>query len=108
MRTLVLAVTFVLTSATAAQAAEPLFSGPVHTVVYRDVGNVLCAFTRGDKGIPGTSSRLNEDVWVTIHPQWVMIELKNRNVMHIFPADRILRIDAEMKDTRSPAPVPAG
>lgn len=100
MRTHLLALALVLACSTAARAAEPIFSGPVHAVVYRDVvDNTPRAFTRGDKGISGTSSRVNEDVWVTIHPEWVMVTLKNRDVMHIFRPESILRIDVSTKAT---------
>jgi hypothetical protein len=57
---------------------KALYSGPVEGIYYKDPSGGISGFSRTDKGLPGTSAQVGEDVWVEIHPQWVFIELKKR------------------------------
>ena len=77
----------------------PLFSGRVAYVSFESESGGTKVMTRYEQGIPGTSTRVKEDVWVDIYNEWVRIVLKNRNdSTTIIPRERVIQINVETKE----------
>jgi hypothetical protein len=78
---------------------ESIFSGRVEYFYYTNKSGGTTGFTRSEKGFPGTSTMVNEDVWVEVYPTWVKVELKNRSgYTYIIPRDRVVDIVVGTKE----------
>jgi hypothetical protein len=85
--------TILLLFAGCSKNEKPLFSGRVTYVYYTEYNGSVSGFTRFDKGLPGTSTSINEDVWVDVYSDWIAIRLKNRNDSEIIiPKERVQKI----------------
>ena len=72
---------------------KPIFSGRVEYVYYSDDHGAKRGYTRFEKGLPGTSTTVQEDVWVDVYPNWVVIKLLNRsNYTEIIPQQKMVSI----------------
>lgn len=79
---------------------KPLFSGRVEFFYYLDEKDSVSGFTRFEQGLPGTSTRAKEDVWLEIYPNWVVARLKNRkDESYIVPRERVRHIIVGAKET---------
>jgi hypothetical protein len=87
-----LVVTAVCTGLLCGCERKALYSGPVEAVYYKDPIGGMTGFSRLDKGLPGTSTQVGEDVWVEIRPQWVFVELKKRGYRYAIPSANISEI----------------
>ncbi|MEM1295410.1 MAG: hypothetical protein AAGH89_08590 [Verrucomicrobiota bacterium] len=78
---------------------KSLFSGRVAYVFYENESGGTKVITRFSQGVQGTSTTLNEDVWVDVYDEWIRIVLKNRNdYTTIIPRERVLRVVVETKE----------
>jgi hypothetical protein len=78
---------------------KTIFSGRVEHVYYVDETGATSGYTRFDKGLPGTSTTIKEDVWVDIFPNWVVIKLMNRKgYEQIIPQHKIVSIAVGTKE----------
>ena len=69
---------------------QPSFSDRVAYFYYLDEKDSVSGFTRFDKGFPGTSTRVNEDVWLDVYADYVFVTIKNRaDESYIIPRERI-------------------
>jgi len=69
---------------------KPSFSDRVAYFYYLDEKDSVSGFTRFDKGLPGTSTRVNEDVWLDVYADYVFVTIKNRaDESYIIPRERI-------------------
>lgn len=72
---------------------KPLFAGRVESVYFLDETDGVQGYTRFDKGLPGTSTRVKEDVFVEVRTHWVVVKLLNRkDSSHLVPRERIRTI----------------
>ena len=100
MKNIILVLTIALMAAGCSRENNTCsFSGRVGYVSYQDENNAPQVITRFENGIPGTSSRVNEDVWVDLYPNWIRIVLKNRDdYTLIVPRERVLRVVVETRE----------
>ena len=78
----------------------PEFSGRVAYVSFESESGGADVITRYDVGLPGTSTRLKEDVWVKVYQNWIHITLKNRrDSLTIVPRERVIQIDVGTKES---------
>lgn len=73
--------------------ADPIFSGRVESFYYLDQSDKVSGFTRLDKGLPETSALVNEEVFVEVQKDWVVVRLLNRKgAAYIVPRERVRSI----------------
>jgi len=78
---------------------EPLFSGRVEYFYFLDQHDTVSGFTRFDKGLPGTSTTVKEDVFVEVHKEWVVVKQLNRkDPSYIVPRERVRAIIVGTKE----------
>lgn len=78
---------------------ESISTGRVESFYYTNKSGGTEGFTRFEKGLPWTSTMVNEDVWVEVYPSWVKVKLKNRNgYTYIIPRDRVIDIVVGTKE----------
>jgi hypothetical protein len=95
---LILIVTALLSGCTR-HDAEPLFAGRVEYFYFLDAHDAVSGFTRFDKGLPGTSTSVKEDVFIEVHKEWVIVKLQNRkDASYIVPRDRVRSIIVGTKE----------
>ena len=71
----------------------PLFSGRVESFYYAGPNEGVLGFTRFEKGLPGTSTRVKEDVFVEVRQNWVRVKLLNRkDESYLVPRERVRSI----------------
>ncbi|MBT3381311.1 MAG: hypothetical protein HN742_19560 [Lentisphaerae bacterium] len=92
MRRLLLALIVVAATGVPASAEDRIYSGRVESVYYSDHSGNIQGYTRLDKGLPGTSTAVKEDVWVMIYQHWIVIELKTRKTRIAVPRERVLAV----------------
>lgn len=86
-------------SGCAKRDAEPVFSGRVEYFYYLDQNDAVSGFTRFDKGLPGTSTMVKEDVFVEVRKDWVVVTLLNRKgASCIVPRERVKSIIVGTKE----------
>lgn len=79
--------------------AKPFFSGRVEAFYFLDEHDAVSGFTRFDKGSAGTSTQANEDVFVEVHKEWVLVKLLNRkDSSYIVPRERVKAIIVGTKE----------
>jgi hypothetical protein len=82
-----------------AEKEEAIFSGRVEHFYYTDVTGAVDGVTRFEEGLPGTSTMVEEDVWVDVYPAWVKVKLKNRNdYSYVIPTHRVVEIAVGTKE----------
>ena len=70
-----------------------LFSGRVASFYYLDEKDSIQGITRSDQGRSGTSTRVNEDIYVEVYSGYVIVKLLNRNESaYIIPRERVRTI----------------
>lgn len=96
---LVLSISLMLLTGCGEQDTTPLFSGRVEYFYYLDHNDAVSGFTRFEKGLPGTSTCVNEDVHVEVRNDWVTVTLLNRkNASYIVPRERVRSIVVGTKE----------
>jgi hypothetical protein len=100
MKTLILVLmTTALLSGCARHDTEPLFSGRVECFYSLDEHDCVAGFTRFDKGLPNTITRVKEDVFVEVHKEWVIVKLLNRkDTAYVVPRERVRAIIVGTKE----------
>ena len=79
--------------------SAPLFSGRVEYFYSLDEHDGVSGFTRFDKGLPGTSTSVKEDVFVEVHKEWVIVKLLNRkDTTYVVPRERVRSIIVGTKE----------
>lgn len=100
MKTILLAsIAVMLLSGCAKSDSDPVFSGRVEYFYYIDQNDSISGFTRFDKGLPGTSTMVKEDVFVEVRKDWVLVKLLNReDASYIVPRERVRSIVVGTKE----------
>lgn len=69
---------------------DVIFAGRVEYFYYLDEQDNVSGFTRFEKGLPGTSTMVKEDVFVEVHNDWLVVKLLNRNgASYVVPRERV-------------------
>ena len=100
MKTILLvSIAVMLLSGCAKHDTDPVFSGRVEYFYYSDQNDAIFGFTRFDKGLPGTSTMVKEDVFVEVQKDWVVVKLLNRkDASYIVPRERVRSIIVGTKE----------
>lgn len=92
MKPILVALILTATAGSSLLAEEPIFSGKVESVYYNDYRGNIHGYTRLEKGLPGTSTTVGEDVHVEIYQNWIIIELLARKNKTAVPRERVLEV----------------
>lgn len=87
------AIALLLLTACDRRDETPLFAGRVESFYYAGPNEAVSGFTRFEKGLPGTSTRVKEDVFVEVRQNWVRVKLLNRkDESYLVPRERVRSI----------------